>query len=220
MQTNPCQSRKCDKVNLRKKLRFLLKKVSGLLKGVSDKLGTLKIEIETVSNSSAEMNCKKSFSEMFKDDIKHNSLPLLNQKVILSKLEDFSNADYFIKHIRDFGILFLYKWLLRSLLKPIAPAYVMVILFEGILAMFCGFNTRLLYHIYVEIPNNKMFDNKDILNAIKVSIASYLVFKAISFIGYFIVLKYLLLIIVEYLIVLVLFTAISIIYQKFIYLLR
>jgi len=93
--------------------------VSGLLKGVSDKLGTLKIEIETVSNSSAEMNCKKSFSEMFKDNIKHNSLPILNKKVILC-VNDGLSFEYFLVMIIS---LFFYLLITFNLLSLFFAGY-------------------------------------------------------------------------------------------------
>ena len=191
---------------------------------VSKKMNLLIGEIKNTSEGIKDADYSKSFSDVFKFNLKCNSIPLLNNSLILKKLNDFADDYYLKRFIRDLIIMGIFKWCLNTLFSNGIAIYDLTIninpyiyIIGLILALFCGAMTGILYHSYRELPNKIAFGYKVVLNSMLVSTIFGVIFRFIGtkpFIGF------ILLIIIEYLFVLTVFTAVTTIYNKLVYLYR
>ena len=133
--------------------------------------------------------------------------------------------NYLIKFIRDFMDLFFFKALLNGLLQEaiLNTSYstnintISIMLFEIILAIYCGAITSMLYHVYRELPKSITISYSNINKSMIVSFMFWLSFKILGFIGWGIVLKFLAIVTVEYFSVLLIVTFVTTIYNKLAY---
>lgn len=87
----------------------VIKKV--LFGGISNKVALLIKEVNNLSEGIQDKDCDKSFWDMFKNNFKYNSLPILKNDIIMKKLIDFSDYNYLFFFISNFIMMFLYKFI-------------------------------------------------------------------------------------------------------------
>ena len=73
-----------------KNSKGLLGIISNKAKNISNKARLLAGEIKYTSEGTKEADYSNSFGDVFKFNLKLNSLPLLNNNMVLSKLDDYS----------------------------------------------------------------------------------------------------------------------------------
>lgn len=223
MSKKPCYQNN-DKVSVEKTELLRGKVFKKVFELISNKVGNLIKEVNNLSEGDSQKDCDKSFCDMFKINLKRNSLPILKKDIIMKKLCDFSDSFYLGRFCRDFIIMMFYKSFITDLfINGIAMyptninPYVENLIIGLPLALFCGAMTGMLYHSYRELPNKISFSAKGVLISMLVSSIFCILF---TFIGTKSLAIILLIMILEYLLVLTVFTAVTTIYNKLVYLFR
>lgn len=209
------------------------KKVSiykkGLLDEVSNKAELLLGEIKEVSEGTPEIDYSKSFSEVFKLNLKYKIMSLLNKDIIIKKLIDFTDKSYLFCFCRDLITFSYFKKYITWLFITGINIYCYnnntnyyICIFMLILSLICGFSTGVLYHSYRELPNNICFNKKTIFGSMSVSVGFWSISALIllNVISLRFLISFILAYLFVFLVIVIISSIIATIHNKMGYLLR